>query len=194
MDRRKHAGGTMESAAPDLSDPDQVTFLEKAREAHRRPGHLIRRCRQIAVAIFLDEMAPFNITSEQYGTLSMIRSYPGIDQRTLADLIAIDRSTIGTLLERLEGRGYIERRMPAHNQRIKQAFITPVGRQVLEDSAEALERVQQRILAPLEPAEQQMLVHLLHKMVRANNELSRAPVRCREDPAPRAPNNRQCTD
>jgi MarR family transcriptional regulator, lower aerobic nicotinate degradation pathway regulator len=146
---------------------------------NRHAGHLIRRCRQIAVGIFMEEMAAYSITSVQYAALRIIQSWPRIDQRTLAEMAAIDRSTVGALLERLEANGLIRREMPPHNQRIKQAFITPKGAAVLADSADAIERVQERLLEPLEPAEQQMLIHLLQKMVRANNELSRAPARLR---------------
>jgi MarR family transcriptional regulator, lower aerobic nicotinate degradation pathway regulator len=146
---------------------------------NRHVGHLIRRCRQIAVGIFMEEMVDFNITSVQYAALRIIQSWPRIDQRTLAEMAAIDRSTVGTLLERLEANGFIRREMPPHNQRIKQAFITPKGAAILAESEEADQRVQERLLEPLEPAERQMLIHLLEKMVRANNELSRAPARLR---------------
>jgi DNA-binding MarR family transcriptional regulator len=140
-------------------------------------GYLIRRCRQIAVGIFVDEMEAFNITSAQYAALRILQLRPGVDQRTLAEMAAIDRSTVGALLERLEANGLIRREMPTHNQRIKQAFITSKGNELLADCADAVERVQERLLAPFEQAERHMLIHLLEKMVRANNELSRAPAR-----------------
>jgi len=158
---------------------DQGSEIAEYHRIHRHVGHLIRRCRQIAVGIFVDEMEAFNITSVQYAALRILQLRPGVDQRTLAEMAAIDRSTVGALLERLEVIGLIKREMPAHNQRIKQAFITPKGVQLLEDCAEAVERVQERLLAPFEPAERHMLVHLLEKMARANNELSRAPARLR---------------
>lgn len=141
------------------------------------PGHLIRCCRQIAVAIFLEEFASFNITSVQYAALVGARANPGLDQRALGDLIAVDRSTIGTLLGRLEEAGLIYREMPAHNQRIKQVFITEAGSQLLDDSSEAIERVQSRIMAPLSKGEGEQLLMLLQKLFSANNELSRAPIK-----------------
>lgn len=141
------------------------------------PGHLIRCCRQIAVAIFLEEFSSFNITSVQYAALVGARANPGLDQRALGDLIAVDRSTIGTLLGRLEEAGLIYREMPPHNQRIKQVFITEAGSQLLDDSSDAIDRVQARIMAPLSKGEGEQLLMLLRKLFAGNNELSRAPAK-----------------
>lgn len=144
------------------------------------PGHLIRCARQIAVAIFLEELGSFNITSVQYAALVAVRANPGVDQRTLGDLIAIDRSTIGTLLGRLEDGGLVRREMPQHNQRIKQIWLTAKGGILLEESVDAIERVQERILAPLDRDEKQQFVMLLRRLVAGNNDLSRAPLKSRK--------------
>jgi len=141
------------------------------------PGHLIRCSRQIAVAIFLDEMAVFDVTAVQYATLAAARANPGMDQRALGDLIAVDRSTIGTLLGRLEHRGLVTRKTPKDNQRIKRVYLTDKAYELLNESADAIERVQQRIIAPLTKSEQATFMALLSKLVAGNNELSRAPLK-----------------
>src|SRR5476649_1234130 len=56
------------------------------------PGHLIRRCQQIAVAIFMEETRHFALTPVQYAALVVVRAQPGIDQTRLVALIALDRS------------------------------------------------------------------------------------------------------
>jgi len=67
-----------------------------------RPGHLIRRLQQIAVAIFMAETKRFNITPVQYSAILAIEHHPGIDQTALCNIIAYDRSTIGDVVTRLE--------------------------------------------------------------------------------------------
>ena len=42
-----------------------------------KPGHLIRRLQQIAVAIFMDESKAFDITPVQYAALLAIDLHPG---------------------------------------------------------------------------------------------------------------------
>ena len=74
-----------------------------------RPGHLIRRLQQIAVAIFMSETEGFNMTPVQYSALLAVEMSPDIDQATLANIIAFDRTTIGKVLSRLESKKWIKR-------------------------------------------------------------------------------------
>ncbi len=145
-------------------------------DIHAAPGHLIRRSQQIAVAIFHDELAGFALTPVQYASLVAIQDNEGIDQRSLVRMVAIDRSTIGGLLRRLEERGLIRRASPAHNQRVKQLSITSEGRDILAATGAAVRNAQARILAPLEPAERQEFLRLISKLVQLNNAFSRAPL------------------
>src|SRR3954470_14992511 len=71
------------------------------------PGHLARRFQQIAVAVFLAEVgdAGFDLTPVQYAALATIKANPGLDQVTLAGLIAYDRTTITGVVDRLVQKG-----------------------------------------------------------------------------------------
>lgn len=140
------------------------------------PGHLIRRCQQIAVAIFMEEFRDWRITPVQYAALIAIRERPGMEQSSLVKHIAIDRSTVGTLLKSMEERKLIRRVVPAENQRIKQLYITAQGTKVLTRTKATIFEVQERILAPLNAGEREQFMRLLAKVVHINNELSRAPL------------------
>jgi hypothetical protein len=75
------------------------------------PGHLARRFQQIAVAVFLAEVdaAGYDLTPVQYVALAVVDANPGIDQVTLAGLIAYDRTTITGVVDRLVAKGLITR-------------------------------------------------------------------------------------
>ena len=151
-------------------------------DIHDVPGHLIRRCQQIAVAIFLEEFRDTSLTPVQYAALATVHRRPGIDQITLVNLIAVDRSTIGAILRGLEERGFLKRVTPKHNQRIKQLFILPKGEALLRSGLPAIKRVQERILAPLPESEQATFLKLLARIVEGNNEFSRAPMKAEPEP------------
>ena len=154
-------------------------------DLYTAPGHLIRRSQQIAVAIFLDEFEKWQLTPVQYAALIAIRESPGIEQRTLVDQIAIDRSTIGAMLRTLERRHLIRRKTPSHNLRVKQLFIQEAGEQIMDETRMAIYRVQERILAPLTQAERKTFTSLISKVVQLNNNQSRAPLRLStSSPAP----------
>jgi predicted glycosyltransferase len=61
-------------------------------DLYDQPGHLIRRAQQIAAQLFRDVLGP-DVTPVQYAILRMLQEKPGIDQVTLARLVALDNST-----------------------------------------------------------------------------------------------------
>ncbi len=146
-------------------------------DIYKAQGHLMRRAQQIAVAIFFEEFEGWDVTSVQYAALVAIRDKPGMDQRTLVNYIAIDRSTIVSMSKGLEERKLIYRVTPKENRRIKKLFIKRAGERLLNDTRSSIMRVQERILDPLNKTDQTAFMELLTRLVKLNNELSRAPLR-----------------
>lgn len=142
-----------------------------------RPGHLIRRAQQIAVAIFMDECQAFDLTPVQYAALVAIETNPDVDATRLSALIAFDRSTLGDVLERLESKALVARRPSPSDKRIKLVRIAPRGRRLLADVEASVERAQHRILEPLSGEDRKRLLALLTRLADAHNETSRVPQR-----------------
>jgi DNA-binding MarR family transcriptional regulator len=151
-------------------------------ELHLKPGHLIRRAHQISVSIFLDECRDADITPVQYAVMAVLQTTPDLDQITLAHRAALDRSTIGGLAERLEEKGWIRRMPGIEDRRQKLLSLTEEGMRVLASLEAAVQRTQQRILAPLSEVERATFMALLERVVDENNEASRAPYK--ETPRP----------
>jgi DNA-binding MarR family transcriptional regulator len=141
-------------------------------------GFHIRRLHQISVSIFDQEMASaqVDLTQVQYAALSVLAACPGIDQATLAGLIAHDRVTIGGVVDRLVGKGLVDRHVNAQDRRARQLAITPSGRSLLEAASPIVRALQSAILAGLTPEEQRQFLALLVKTTTANNARSRAPL------------------
>ena len=85
-------------------------------ELYDEPGHLIRRAQQIAVSRF-HEVHGRHVTPIQYAILRTLHETPGIDQVTLAQLIALDTSTTADIAARLEAKGWILREVLPRRQR-----------------------------------------------------------------------------
>ena len=143
------------------------------------PGHLIRRLHQISVSAFSAETAAagFDLTPVQFAALSMLEENPGIDQATLAGLIAYDRVTIGGVISRLEARGLIERTICENDRRARTLRLTERGASVLRTIWPAVRRTQDVIVAGLTEEERTTFLSLMRKVAEANNDLSRAPLR-----------------
>lgn len=140
-----------------------------------QPGHAIRRLHQISVGVFLQEAGELGITPVQYAALQTVGNQPGIDQRTLARNIALDASTTGGVVDRLEARGWLERKTSTEDRRARQLALTPSGEQALRDAVPVMLRAQEQILAPLSESQRVTFMELLQVLVTQNNELSRAP-------------------
>jgi DNA-binding MarR family transcriptional regulator len=141
------------------------------------PGHLLRRCQQIAVAIFLDACADFDLTPLQFAVLQTLANDGAQDQVTLGGATAMDRTTIALLVRTLEQRGLLCRTRSRLDQRAKIVSISAAGKKLLKRALPAVEAAQRRILGPLSPGEAEQLLKLLEKLAENNNRLSRAPAR-----------------
>lgn len=139
------------------------------------PGHYIRRLHQIAVAIFLQELEPNNLTPVQYAVVQAVANTPGIDQRTVARTIGLDASTVGGVIDRLEARGLVQRNASPDDRRVRLLTLSSAGSEQLAQAVPAMLRAQERMLDPLPQPERVEFMRMLRTLVTANNELSRAP-------------------
>jgi DNA-binding MarR family transcriptional regulator len=144
----------------------------------KMPGHLARRFQQIAVAVFLAEVeeAGYDLTPVQYAALAAVGANSGIDQATLAGLIAFDRTTITGVVERLVTKGLVTRRQSSRDRRARELTITAAGQRTLRGISRAVEAAQRTMLRGLTDREANELLRLLQKVIAAGNELSRAPL------------------
>jgi DNA-binding MarR family transcriptional regulator len=147
------------------------------RDLYRKPGHLIRRLQQIAVALFVMECEAFDLTPIQYASLIVIREVPDLDATRLSSLVALDRATLAKVIERLEAKGWVLRTSSALDKRAKLLRITQKGRNVLAAAEPGVRRCQRRILAPLADEDRQSFMTMLERLVELNNDYSRAPMR-----------------
>lgn len=149
------------------------------RDYEDMPGHLARRFQQIAVAVFQAEMeaSGADITPVQYATLAAVDAHPGIDQATLAGVVALDRATITGVLDRLENKALILRKASEKDRRAKELSMTPKGKALLTTLAPHVDAAQDIMTRGLTKDERQNLMRLLRKAIDAGNDLSRAPQR-----------------
>ena len=131
------------------------------------PGHLIRRAQQIAVARF-HEIHGRQVTPIQYAILSTLHRNPGIDQVTLAQLIALDTSTTADIAARLDAKGWIQREVLPRRQR--RLSLTTAGAQMLLELLPGVALVYQGVLSGLDASERTEFMRLLRKVVHLNDD------------------------
>lgn len=139
--------------------------MAKSFDFHNTPGHLVRRAHQRTVALFMEETAGFDVTPVQFAILHELLAQPGEDQVTLAARVAFDAATSGSVIGRLEKRGWIRREPDTRDRRRKLLWITPEGEVAALQMRDAAQRVQERLMAPLNAQERVDLMSILSKVV-----------------------------
>lgn len=142
------------------------------------PGHLVRRLHQISTALFGTRMAEagIDLTSVQFAALVAVRKNAGIDQATLAGLIAYDRVTIGGVVDRLVAKGLVSREVSPRDRRARVLELSDAGQALLDRAMPVAVAVQGDILEGLPAGECDGFVALLRKATEAGNDRSRAPL------------------
>lgn len=133
------------------------------------PGHLIRRLHQISTHVFMTRTkeAGFDLTPVQFAALDAICQSPGIDQAGLADAVAKDRATIGVVVDRLENKGLVSRRVNARDKRARKLALTDEGEALVAALLPIVEQLQKEILPGLDEAEYRIFVELAAKAATA---------------------------
>lgn len=146
-------------------------------DIYTMPGHLIRRMHQLSSSVFATNLREMGVdlTAPQFAALALLHDHPGIDQATLAGLIAHDRATIGGVVSRLIAKGLVEREVSGQDRRARVLKLSPDGEELLGILWPVVERFQSAILPGLNDDERREFIRLAHKATQEGNHLTRAP-------------------
>jgi MarR family transcriptional regulator, lower aerobic nicotinate degradation pathway regulator len=129
------------SRVPAKPHSDDISLYDK-------PGHLIRRLQQISIGIFY-KFVTLDITPLQYACLEGVFSYPDVDNSRLAQLVNLDRPTLGSIVKRMEAKGWLEIRADPQDKRANCLNLTERGRQVLFDTRPLVDTADRELVQPL---------------------------------------------
>lgn len=130
-----------------------------------KPGHLIRRAHQLQAAIFEQCAGRYRLTPVQHVIMTALYRHPGVDQATLAALVALDKVTVGAVVVRLERRRLVARTDSPADRRSWALSLTGEGTALLKRMQPAIRKSQQRLLAPLGASERKQFITLMRRVV-----------------------------
>ena len=91
----------------------------------------------------------------------------GLVQKDLAEVFQRRGASITSMLQGLEKKGYIERRIPENNERQKNIFVLPKGKALVDETNEAFYAAEKELVHALNEDEVQQLTELLRKIDRS---------------------------
>jgi MarR family transcriptional regulator, transcriptional regulator for hemolysin len=79
----------------------------------------------------------YGMTRAQWMILVRLDRQPGMSQNELAALVEVEPITVARLIDRLETRGFVERRPDASDRRVWRLHLTPAAQPMLKEIARA---------------------------------------------------------
>ncbi|ODA65989.1 HTH-type transcriptional regulator SarZ [Methyloligella halotolerans] len=110
--------------------------------------HLQRAARRIA-RVFDEELRALDLTSGQFSLLMSLNRPEPPTIGSVAELLAMDRTTLTANLKPLTRRGWVETRVDEKDKRSRRLVLTDAGRAVLAEAVPIWRRVHGEIEADL---------------------------------------------
>jgi len=147
----QETGTEVPAAFPALSDTDLTWLLHRAAQ-HMRAA--------------LDEVArAHGLTgARDWIVLSALSADPRQTQLSLSHSLGLDKTTMTSLLDRLEAGGLITRCLDTHDRRARIPALTERGRQVQCQVTGARDRMEAELLGAFSRDEQRLLRELLTRL------------------------------
>nr|WP_254700096.1 MarR family transcriptional regulator [Trinickia violacea] len=127
-------------------------------------GYNIRRAYIVIQALFDKEMEKHELRQAEFSVLSVLKGNPGINQRALAEALAVAPPNLATLLDRLEARGLLTRQRSVDDKRVQHVELTTQGARLYGRALKSAANADSAAIEKLSDSERAQLKALLRKI------------------------------
>lgn len=129
-------------------------------------GYVMRRAQSASFRHLERSAAALGLTPGRFSQLAAIDANPGINQRGLAAIFGLDKSTLSPAIDALARRGLVRRARAHADGRAWSLTLTAAGRQALARMRAKVEAQERVIAGALAPAARRRLVAALRRIER----------------------------
>ena len=104
-------------------------------------GFLISDVSRLLRRVYDRRVEPLGLTRAQWRVLVHVYRREGVSQTALAQVLEIEKPTLGKLVDRLEQKGWVERRVEVRDQRARRLVITKQARPLIDQMEELADAV-----------------------------------------------------
>lgn len=133
-------------------------------ELARYTGFLLGYLGERSRRFFFETLEPHGFDPREFGLVTVVRNRPGMTQQELASVARIDPSSMVAVLDSLEERGIVERRVDAKDRRRRAVHLTEAGERTWQALQREARKAGMAFLEPLTPDERTKLNELLRKL------------------------------
>lgn len=112
----------------------------------------------------LNKLMKMGLTPGQPKVLDYLSIYNGSMQKNIAYGCQIDPATLTGILERMEEKGLVERRIINGNRRSSYVYLTESGRENSKNVAEAFIEIETEVFKGIDKSEREQFMNVLYKI------------------------------
>ncbi len=124
---------------------------------------VVRTARQMKRALD-NRLNPIGVTAAQHTILSILAKDDGLPLSEVGKRVFLDKPAITGLADRLEHDELVERRRSKTDRRVVELYLTPKGRDLLEEMDSIAVKVDRELVSVLEKAELEQFRNTLIKI------------------------------
>jgi DNA-binding MarR family transcriptional regulator len=124
-------------------------------------GYYIGRMYRKMVQHISVQLRPFDITTEQFSALFQLYKSDEINQKELANRTSKDQPTTTRILDALERKGLIEKKMCKTDRRAYLICLTTKGRLLMDEAIPVEHQALEQVFAGVAPEQMEQLKQLL---------------------------------
>jgi DNA-binding MarR family transcriptional regulator len=142
-------------------------------------GYLISDVARLMRTVFDRRVRRIGLTRAQWLALTRLHRRPGASQSELADMMEVEKATVGRLIDRLEAKGWVERRAQAGDRRVNRVYLTAAAERLHKRIWRIAEATVEDALAELSRREAAQLRTWLGRVKSRLIDMADAPARQR---------------
>jgi len=127
----------------------------------RNFGFILHDVARLLRTTYDRRMKALGLTRSQWWVLTHLYRNDGVTQSELADILEIEKPTLGRLLDRLASNGWIRREEHAQDRRAKRVFLTEEVKPAMQAMRDAAAEMRRDALAGLTQEQQVQFVDTL---------------------------------
>jgi len=139
-------------------------------------GFMISDVARLMRTVFDRRVRRLGLTRAQWLALTRLHRRPGASQSELADMMEVEKATVGRLIDRLEAKGWVERRSQAGDRRVNRVYLTSEAERLHKRIWHIAETTVEDALAQLSQREAAQLRKLLGRVKSRLIGMAEAPV------------------
>ena len=135
-------------------------------------GYTMTDVARLLRTVFERRVRAAGLTRAQWVIIARLHRRPGLSQSEVADLLEIEKATAGRLIDRMEGKGWIERRADPLDRRVNRlhltieaerihALIWPIAEATVDAALDDLSMSERKVFSGLMQREKSRLLDLV---------------------------------